>query len=63
MTFARIQAERFARGLTQTALAEKLKMKQEYIAQLETAKTRNPTLQMLRRLAKALKVTVAELVK
>ena len=35
---------------------------QRYIAQLETGEQANPTLATLQRLAKALKVTVAELV-
>ncbi|MDC8450035.1 MAG: helix-turn-helix domain-containing protein [Nitrospira sp.] len=63
-TFAmNLKALRSARGLTQVELAKKLKMKQAYVAQLETGKEANPTLDTLRRLAKALKVTVAELVK
>jgi transcriptional regulator with XRE-family HTH domain len=39
-----------------------MKMQQAYIAQLETGVEDNPTLDTLRRLAKALKVTVGELV-
>jgi len=62
-TFAmNLKALRTARGLTQVELAKKMKMKQAYIAQLETGVEDNPTLDTLRRLAKALKVTVAELV-
>jgi transcriptional regulator with XRE-family HTH domain len=57
-----LKALRTARGLTQVALAKKMKRKQAYIAQLESGKEDNPTLDTLRRLAKALKVTVAELV-
>ncbi len=57
-----LKALRTARGLTQMELAKKLKMKQAYIAQLETGAEANPTLDTLRRLAKALKVTVGELV-
>jgi len=53
---------RTARGLTQVALAKKAKMQQTYVAQLETGVEDNPTLDTLRRLAKALKVTVGELV-
>jgi transcriptional regulator with XRE-family HTH domain len=37
-------------------------MQQTYIAQLETGVEDNPTLDTLRRLAKALKVTVGQLV-
>lgn len=57
-----LKALRTTRGLTQVELAKKMKMKQAYIAQLETGVEANPTLDTLRRLAKALKVTVAELV-
>ncbi|MEI8014210.1 MAG: helix-turn-helix transcriptional regulator [Nitrospira sp.] len=38
------------------------KMKQAYIAQLETGTEANPTLDTLRRLARALKTTVGALV-
>lgn len=58
----RLKAIRTERGLTQVELAKKMKMKQTYIAQLETGKETNPTLDTLRRLAKALKVTVGKLV-
>jgi len=57
-----LKALRTARGLTQVELAKKMKRKQAYIAQLESGTENNPTLDTLRRLAKALKVTVAELV-
>ena len=49
------------RGLTQQALADKAKIHRVYLAQMEGA-TRAPSLEMLDRLAKALKVTVGELV-
>ena len=58
----KLKALRTARGLTQVELAKKMKMKQTYIAQLETGVENNPTLDTLRRLAKALRVPVAELV-
>jgi transcriptional regulator with XRE-family HTH domain len=62
-TFAmNLKTIRTACGLTQVALAKKAKMQQTYIAQLETGTENNPTLDTLRRLAKALKITVAELV-
>ena len=48
-------------GLTQSLLAKKTKVSQAYIAQLETGVEDNPKLDTLRRLAKALKVTVGEL--
>jgi transcriptional regulator with XRE-family HTH domain len=62
-TFAmNLKTLRIARGLTQTQLAAKLKLKQAYIAHLETDAAANPTLNTLRRLAKALKCKVSELV-
>lgn len=50
-------------GMTQQVLARQAKMTQPYLAMLENGSFRNPTLDVLRRLAKALNVTVAELVK
>lgn len=62
-TFAmNLKALRTARGLTQVELAKKMKRKQAYISQLESGTENNPTLDTLRRLAKALGVSVAELV-
>jgi len=52
---------REARGLTQQALADKAKVTDAYIAMLETGVRTNPTIDTLKRLAKALKVTVGEL--
>jgi transcriptional regulator with XRE-family HTH domain len=57
-----LKALRTARGLTQVELAKKMKRKQAYISQLESGTENNPTLDTLRRLAKALGVSVAELV-
>ena len=57
-----LKALRTKRRLTQVALAKKLKVSQAYVAQLESGTEDNPTLTTLRRLAKALKVTVTELV-
>ena len=53
---------RTTRGLTQTELAKRLKVTQPFVAQLESGAKPNPSLDTLQRLAKALKVTVAELV-
>ncbi len=47
-------------GVTQQALADRAKIHRVYLAQIEGA-TRAPSLEMLERLAKALKVKVAEL--
>ncbi len=71
MTFKRrgilIKEVRQAKGLTQDGLAKKAGIYPIYLAQIEgTAKnppTRTPSLPMLERLAKALKVKVAELLK
>jgi transcriptional regulator with XRE-family HTH domain len=49
-------------GLSQRALAERTKVSQAFIAQLETDAGSNPTLDTLRRLAKALRTTVEKLV-
>jgi transcriptional regulator with XRE-family HTH domain len=57
-----LKALRKKRGLTQVELAKKLRMKQAHLAMLESGAKPNPTLDTLRRLAKALKCTVTELV-
>ena len=49
------------KGLTQVDLAEKVKVGQSYIAMLESGDKVNPSLDVLQRLAKALKVNVREL--
>ena len=56
-----LKALRTARGLTQVELAKKLKVKQPYVAQLESGQY-EPSLSTLEKLAKTRKVTVAELV-
>jgi transcriptional regulator with XRE-family HTH domain len=52
---------RTRQGFNQTDLAKKVRVTQAYIAMLENGRE-NPTLNVLERLAKALRVTVAELV-
>lgn len=52
---------REARGLSQRDLAVKAKVSGAYIAQLETGVRKNPSLAVLKRLAKALGVPVGEL--
>lgn len=52
---------RTTKGLTQKTLALKAKMSIAYLCNLEKGKA-DPSLSTLRRLAKALKVTVSELV-
>lgn len=49
------------RGMTQEALAGKVEIHRVYLAKIETA-VKAPSLDVLERLAKALKVTVGELV-
>ena len=52
---------RETQGLTQVQLAGKAKVTQAYIAQLESGDKKNPSLDILKRLAKALGVPVMEL--
>ena len=52
---------REARGLSQRELAAKAKVTGAYVAQLETGAKKNPSLAILQRLARALGVTVTEL--
>jgi transcriptional regulator with XRE-family HTH domain len=63
----RLKRLRRQRGLTQQQLATKVRVTSVYIAMLEgSAKrppARRPSLRMLERLAKALRVTVADLVR
>ena len=53
---------RAARGLSQEALARKAHVSRGYLARIELGR-HDPTLSVLRRLAKGLRVSVAELVK
>ena len=50
------------RGLTQIELAKRAKITQPYIVNLERGDKLNPSLAVLRRLAKALKCSISELV-
>jgi transcriptional regulator with XRE-family HTH domain len=52
---------RGAQGLTMAELAKKARVTDAYIAQLETGKKTNPSLDVLKRLARALGVPVGEL--
>ena len=54
---------REARKMTQARLAQRAGVTQGYIARLESEPALNPSLPTLRRLANALGVSVAELVK
>ena len=53
---------RAARGLSQEALAKKAHVSRGYLARIELGR-HDPTLSVLRRLAKGLRVSVGELVK
>ena len=59
---AQIRKLREARGLTQSELAEKAGVTREYIARLEAGRY-DPSLSTIERLAKALKVKPAALLK
>jgi XRE family transcriptional regulator, master regulator for biofilm formation len=58
-----IQTLREAKGLTQRDLASKAKITAGYVALLELGVKKNPSLEVLQRIAKALGVSVAELLK
>jgi XRE family transcriptional regulator, master regulator for biofilm formation len=56
-----IRALRERKGLTQEQVARRAKVTKFYVSQLETGLRKNPSLPVLRRLAKALGVPVTEL--
>jgi transcriptional regulator with XRE-family HTH domain len=56
-----LKAHREEQGLTQMELAKKARVTQAYIAQLEGGDKKNPSLDILKKLAKALGVPVTEL--
>jgi transcriptional regulator with XRE-family HTH domain len=56
-----IRKQREASGLTQAELAKKAGVTQAYLSALENGSRKNPSLDLLRKLAKALKTDVAEL--
>ena len=58
----RLKQLRAVRKMTQAVLADKTKLSLGYVARLEQGR-HDPPLSTLEKLAKALKVTVAELVK
>jgi len=58
----RVKRIREQRGMTQEQLAEKAGISRTYLARLETARN-DPTLSMLEKIAKALRVDVAKLLK
>lgn len=56
-----IQRHRKAKGISQRDLAAKVGVKGAYIAQLETGARKNPSLEVLKKIAKAFGVPVTEL--
>ncbi len=56
-----LKAYREKKGMTQVQLAKRAKVTQAYVAMLEAGVKKNPSLATLRRIAKALKVDVGEL--
>ena len=52
---------RKSKGLTKRELARRAKVTEAYVSQLESGARRNPSLPVLKRLAKALGVPVTEL--
>ena len=58
----RLKLLRTAHGLTQVDLATRAKVTQGFIAQLEGGLRKAPSLATLRRLARALKCTISDLV-
>jgi len=56
-----LKQRREEKGMTQAVLAEKVGVGQTYIAKLESGDKKNPTLDLLKKLAKALGVPVTEL--
>jgi len=56
-----IKQRRVALGLRQRALATRVDVSDAYITQLETRERINPSLAVLKQLAKSLKVTLGEL--
>jgi transcriptional regulator with XRE-family HTH domain len=58
-----LRTAREQKGLTQMALAKRAGITQSYLAGLEGGRRRNPSLAVLKRLAKVLRVPVGELLK
>ncbi len=56
-----LQQKREAKGLTQEELARRAKVARGYLAKLEAGHSKNPSLAILKRLARALGVPVTAL--
>ena len=59
----RIKELREASGITRTELAKRANVTRAYVSALESGSRDNPSLDVLRRLANALKTDVSELLK
>ncbi len=59
----RIKELREASGITRTELAKRANVTRAYVSSLESGSRDNPSLDVLRRLANALKTDVSELLK
>jgi transcriptional regulator with XRE-family HTH domain len=62
MLHARVKALRVRRKLTQAELARKIGVTEAYVSMIESGARRTPSLTTLKRLARALGVSVAKLV-
>ncbi len=60
---ARIRAARVRAGLTQEAVAKEAAVSRIYVAKLEAGERQSPSLPVLERVAKALRVTLVDLLK
>ncbi len=58
-----LKAHREKKGMTQVQLAKRAKVTQSYVAQLEAGVKKNPSLATLMRIAKALGVSIEQLLK
>jgi transcriptional regulator with XRE-family HTH domain len=58
---AMLKRTRERRGLSQVELCKRARVSQAYLSRLEAGEKRNPGIQILQRLAKALGVPVTEL--
>jgi XRE family transcriptional regulator, master regulator for biofilm formation len=56
-----VKRMREARGLNQAGLAKKARLSQGYVSKLEAGAQKNPSIAVLKRLARALGVPVTEL--
>jgi XRE family transcriptional regulator of biofilm formation len=58
-----VKALRERRNLSQSILAKRARLTQPYLAQIERGVRKNPSLETLRKIAKALRVSIETLIK